>query len=353
MRSLLFFISYLAFCSCAFAWEITFAGEFARNKRLSSSRREGISSIAYLGGNSYFLMNDKFGILIKAEINIDPSTGKIIDVKKLGETKLICQKDADHEGLVYDQYRKLIWVTEEKSNDIFAYDLATGTKKDSIEIPDVYNGFFFNRSFESLTMSENGLEMWTCNESALNGQESKKDKRRFLGKPFNDTDDGVEASLSSGTIVRLQKFIRKEYSSAWQASEQYAYITEAISSRFPLKWQTCGVSELLLLPDGTLLALERKVQTNKIGIPTVCCEIYQLDFSNATDTSSIKSLSKSDFTPTKKKLLFKKNTALAVYEGMCLGPKLDDGSQILLLVSDADQGAVAKMMTLKLKKRGK
>ncbi|MBO7167060.1 MAG: esterase-like activity of phytase family protein [Kiritimatiellae bacterium] len=350
MAKLLFLISSLVFCSYLSAWEITFAGEYVRNKRLTSSKREGISSIAYLGGNSYFLMNDKFGILIKAEIEIDSSTGKITGLKKIGETKLLCQKDADHEGIVYDKYRKLLWVTEEKSNDIFAYDLVSCEKKDAIDIPDVYNGFFFNRSFESLTMSENGLEMWTCNESALNGQESKKDKRRFLGKPFNDTDDGAEASLKHGTVVRLQKFIRKDHSSKWQASEQYAYITEAISSRFPLKWQTCGVSELLLLSDGILLSLERKVQTNKIGIPTVCCEIYQIDLSDATDTSSIKSLSKANFTPVKKKLLFKKNTALAVYEGMCLGPKLDDGSQLLILVSDADQGAVAKILTLKIKK---
>lgn len=332
-----------------FGWTITPVGEFNRQGKLVSSNREGLSSIVYLGDDLYYVMNDKYGILSKVKIDIDRTTGRIKNAEKISETVFKCGKDADHEGMVWDRHRNLIWVTEEKSNDIRAYDPATGAHIEDVEMPDVYNGFCFNQSLESLTISANGLEMWTCNESALNGPYAKKDKRRFRGKPFNETVDGMPATREKGTIVRLQKFTRRTKSSKWKAAEQFAYVTDPISSLYDMEWLTCGVSELLLLPDGTLLALERKVQTTAIGIPTVCCEIYQIDFKGATETSKIRSLSKTPFTPVSKKLLFKKNTLLAVYEGMCLGPELKDGSRAMILISDADQGAAAKIFSLKLK----
>jgi hypothetical protein len=40
-----------------------------------------------------------------------------------------------------------------------------------------------------------------------------------------------------------------------------------------------------------------------------------------------------------------------MYEGISRGPVLDDGSQVLVLISDGDQGADEQIMTLRLFRR--
>ena len=41
-----------------------------------------------------------------------------------------------------------------------------------------------------------------------------------------------------------------------------------------------------------------------------------------------------------------------MYEGICLGPKLTDGSRSVLLISDGDDGAANRILGLRLTRGG-
>lgn len=96
-----------------------------------------------------------------------------------------------------------------------------------------------------------------------------------------------------------------------------------------------GLTELVALGQGGhFLSLERS-----FGLSGYSGRVYQVAIGSATDTSRIVSLKGNVTTvePLKKKLLFDLSTlGIPLYnlEGMTLGPKLPDGSQTLLLVSD-------------------
>lgn len=98
---------------------------------------------------------------------------------------------------------------------------------------------------------------------------------------------------------------------------------------------TNGLTELLALPtEGYFLSLERTY-----GLRGAGAKIFQVIIANATDTSNIASLKgdTSQIIPMTKKLLLDLSE-LGIYldnlEGMTLGPRLSDGSQSLILVSD-------------------
>ena len=78
---------------------------------------------------------------------------------------------------------------------------------------------------------------------------------------------------------------------------------------------------------------------------------YEVDLSKATDVLSRPSVKDvSGLVRVEKRLLFE-TTGFAMYEGMCTGPKLADGSRLLLLVSDGDKKALRSVMALRLSLR--
>lgn len=110
--------------------------------------------------------------------------------------------------------------------------------------------------------------------------------------------------------------------------------------RYPLDLEPSGavvngLTDLLAIdPAGHFLALERA-----FGLRGLQVKLYQLATGGATDTSTIPSLSGdvSGSSPIRKQLVLDfADTPLAVdnLEGMTLGPRLPDGSQSLLMVSD-------------------
>ena len=110
--------------------------------------------------------------------------------------------------------------------------------------------------------------------------------------------------------------------------------------RYPLDLEPSGavvngLTALLAIDQGGhFLALERA-----FGLRGMQVKLYQLATGGATDTSSIATLAGdvSGISPIRKQLVLDfANTPLAVdnLEGMTLGPRLSDGSQSLLLVSD-------------------
>lgn len=271
------------------------------------------SGICWLGGNEYAVVSDKSrsdGFFI-FHIDIDPSDGHITAVSS-NEFRTADRPNRDQEGIAYFPADTTIFISGEADNKILEYRLDTGKRTGrSLDLPDDLAVSAPNYGYESLTYSPVTHTFWTTSESTLpiDGQPASprnkvRNKLRLLA--FDDS----------------LRFV-KEYPYEMDAPE----VKSSSADRYAM-----GVSELCALDDGRLLVLEREffVPTLKIGA-FVNCKIFVVD---PTDDLYSTSLHKKLLTQFKTRLTGLK-TNIANYEGMCLGPKLNDGRQVLVLVSDS------------------
>ena len=114
-----------------------------------------------------------------------------------------------------------------------------------------------------------------------------------------------------------------------------------------------GLTELVTVGGGQFLSLERS-----FGLSGYSARIYQVAAGAATDTSRINSFKgpMAMVEPVRKKLLLDLNElGIPLYnlEGMTLGPRLPDGSQSLVLVSDDnfDEAQKTQFILLSLKRK--
>ncbi len=282
------------------------------------SGQEGLSGITWAGGTTYYAAEDSGGRLHKLSINLDLSTGQIIGSPN-DVSQATLSGRVDIEGVAYIDNNE-VYVSDETGATITKYPVTGGASTGNISVPDIYTAYRTNKSLESLTRQSNGASIWTANEEALNGTTNGG----------TSVDDGPEASTSNGTAVRLQKF-----DSSLSAAGQWAYITEDVKGLSGSR----GVSDLCVLPDGQLLVLEREAYWNgSLWGDTIDYRnaIYLVDFTNATDISNITSLNGASYTPVSKTLLWSDTFDNDMFEGLCLGPQLNDGSYSLLMISDGD-----------------
>jgi hypothetical protein len=200
-------------------------------------------------------------------------------------------------------------VSDEVGPAIRELDPATGEDVGSIGVPALFAAARTNRSLESLARDANGA-FWTANEDAL--------------EP-----DGPVASFAAGAVVRLQRF-----DAGGAPNGQWAYATDPIPGAPLQSSETNGVVELLPLPSGELLVLERSFSSLLFD-----ARLYEVDFAGATDTSAFASLATDPFTPVAKSLRWSAQTLFSNFEGMALGPELAAGDFALYLVADDGGGA--------------
>jgi len=302
----------------------------------------GLSGITRVGGDLYYAVADKGGLLYPMTVDVDRVTGAVTGSVVCAAVVLPGADRRDMEGIAWDDEGRKVWVSDELDGSIRAFDPVTGRRLGEIEVPPVYGAFRFNRSFESLSIRSTGLEMWTCNEEALC-------RRQAVVKDGPPVDDGPGTTRERGSIVRLQKFVRTTSRDAWRPAGQWAYETDPVGGANFIGKARNGVSDVCCLDDGSVLVLEREMSVKKGGLlPSFRCRVYLVGFNGATDVSTIASLNGADFSPVSKKCLFRRNTNFAMYEGICLGPQLSDGSRSVLMVSDGDGGAVARIYALRL-----
>ena len=153
--------------------------------------------------------------------------------------------------------------------------------------------------------------LWTANEEALEK-------------------DGKAAGLERGSTVRIQRFDRD-----LAPAGQWAYVTEPIPGSSATGLSRNGVADLLVLPDGLLLVLERSLSDHGLG-----AQIFLVDFKGASDVSRLPSLAHESFVPVRKTLLWEMRGLAGSFEGITLGPELHDGDLSLILISD-DAGILA------------
>lgn len=223
----------------------------------------------------------------------------------------------DAEGICYLLQRNTLLIVGEGDNKIkeyYPHGPQTGREL-SLEPADG------NRGYESLTFCDSTCLLWTCTEGALP----------------RDRD-----SLQTDELIRLQAFDED-----FHPQGEYAYLTDKPRKRASrMRNYAFGVSELCALNDGSLLVLEREFAVPRLKIgASVRNKIYrvwpqrhlQITGEDASSARA-KALKKTLVAQWKTRLtLFSRS--LANYEGMCLGPTLTDGTQVVILVADSQNNA--------------
>lgn len=283
-----------------------------------------MSGVTYLGPvagglHRFLTVQEGHGALAQFDVSFN-SSGAITGVSNISTiaTPNFLQ---DFEGIAYtNPARNSAFVADESpaGPNVRELNLATGTSYQALSIPAVIkDNERANRGFESLTRTLDATAMWAANEQAL-------------------TVDGPESTASVGAVVRLLKF--NVAGNAVTTGPQYAYNVEPIHGASPLGSPQSALSDLTAMPDGTLLALERSVAATP---PTIyLTRIFETNIAGATDISVGalgNGLIGQSYTPVAKTPLF----AGAVdgangqnLEGLALGPRLDNGSWVLLGVVD-------------------
>ena len=352
---------FLAFSLLAEAQDWKVVRENSQKAFLKTVAAGNYSGIAHLHDDIYAVVSDKSdsALYFNFRILVNPKTGEPEQVENLGFTERTdgtlndgkpwqgLEKGFDHEAIVKVSASTLVIASEGYCRlkeypilPISADTAKVGYQQNLWESRWPSSDFYPNYNFESLAFDSIRQYLWTIPESTL-----RKD-----GQPATPQ-NGLTNQLR---LMRLDWGKMKEDSNKEEYSEQvsskkdsrymmtYAYQMDQPSTHKKADIYVMGVSELCALPDGQLLVLEREAFIPKIKIGAFCkCKLYLINPLNSEEFSMKEKFS-SDTPFLKKRLLTEWKTGLSLskrsfanYEGMCLGPMLEDGSQVVILLSDS------------------
>lgn len=269
------------------------------------------SGIAWLGGDRYAVVDDKSPTagFRPFTIQLDSLTGDILSVRA-DSFVTSYQPNRDEEGICYVPHTNTVFVSSESDGQIIEYALDGQLTGRHLNIPEVFADIYSNRGFEALTYNAVTHRFWTTTENSLKCDGQKPNIRRTIANR-----------------LRLQSF-----GDDLQPLQQYWYVTDSITSEGPENKCTLGVSGLAALDDGRIVVLERQIRRTSTGIgssvrvrlylvtPDACQPNEEVDKQLLADFRTAVNLTRRNF---------------ANYEGLCVGPRLADGRQVLILVADS------------------
>ena len=300
------------------------------------------SGIAHIGGDRYALVSDKqkadgwtevsISFLPSGDIGGMKFVGHRFDPRTSGQAR-------DSEGIAYVAGSGF-FVCAESDQSIPELDeegIPTGR---SLDVPASFGtqNIFAGYGFEALTCQADKGILWATTEQGLR----------------TDVSARTTYEAPTPTLLRLQAF-----GPDLKPLRQYAYTTEKpVTTRKPRHF-VFGVSELLALDDTTLLVMEREANIPRRYNRAEChIRLFSVNPQSGqaiADTSlPLREADGKAFFLHKKpffsfstgiRLFGKKN--FANYEGMCLGPRLADGRQVILLVADSQNRAGNSLFRLK------
>lgn len=322
----------------------------------TATQMGGLSGVTYdRTNNLYYSISDdrsQNGLARFYTFTLDPATSAVTftDVTPLKDADgnffaalTIDPEDIDltQDGTIFVSSEGEANINAGRVSDPFIKEFAlTGEELRSLPVPSKYlpvvedtngngvvdagdtqiSGIRNNLAFESLTITPNQKTLYTATENAL-------------------LQDGERASLSNGSPSRILQYNLL----SGQPEKEYLYITDATVTPNPVTaFNDNGLVDLLAIDNrGTLLALERSFS---VGVGNTI-KIYEISLQDATDISTIDALSSLDETqlaaikPAQKRLVVNLNdlnlpNGTDNIEGITFGPKLADGTQSIVLVSD-------------------
>lgn len=258
------------------------------------------SGITWMGDNRYAVVNDKaaesgYHLFI---IDVDSVTGKIRHASEQGFYSCGLA-NRDEEGIAFFAPDSTLFITGEEDNEVLEYDMNGKLTGRKLQMPAVFKNARGNKGLEALTYQQLTGLFYTISEKPLKGD----------------------------SVSRIQSF-----GNDLEPSCQWLYKMGKPSPKTGEGNHTKGVPALAALPDGRLMVMEREVFRPKNYIGSyVNNDIFivtprQEDAGQLLEKQLLVSI-KTKFNLTAR--------SFANYEGMCLGPKLVDGRQVLILISDS------------------
>lgn len=336
MRYFFLFIGCLSLFHCVSKEQqttVTFVDEFVIKDSLDFQQTiiGGLSGIDYDGENFYMVVDDaKQPRILKASIIFDGDT-----IQKIDFTDVIHLKDSsnfyknnalDVESVLYDTINEEFHLVSEgfikggKSPAIFKVN-SEGDFVENIDYPDYFKSKSkHNASFESTSRSIDNKGVWVAMEGVLEG-------------------DGEDPSFNTtNSPVRITFF----ENSTDKATKQFVYQLDNIEKPKKGNINLNGITAILMYKKNEFLIVERAYQSG-YGSYGNTVKLYKASiYFDATNTIEMTSLSSSEIVPMKKELLLNFNDLkpqltdgiIDNIEGITFGPKLSNGHQSLLLVSD-------------------
>ncbi|MEH2068769.1 MAG: phytase [Nostoc sp.] len=323
----------------------------------------GLSGVTYdAANNRYYAISDDRSLVAPARFytfTTSDSGVTFTNVTPLKDTNgnFFATNSLDTEGIALTNNGTVFISSEGEVNPtagrvtnpfIKEFSLTTGQEVRSLSVPSKFlpvvqdtnsdgivdagdtqtSGVYNNLAFESLTITPDQKTLFTATENAL-------------------SEDGLKASLTNGSPSRILQYNLV----TGQPEKEYLYITDAIPEAPNPSTGSAdnGLADLLAIDNrGTFLALERSFAQ---GVGNTI-KIYEVSLQGATDISfddSLNNLSAEQLAaikPAQKHLLLNLTdlnlptdanhpiTGVDNIEGLAFGPKLADGRQSIVLVSD-------------------
>jgi len=280
----------------------------------------GLSGLTAIGSSLYAAVMDNSNKVVFISVSLGP-TGAITSGVVSGGLTLADARDFEDIAWTGPQ-RGTLLLSEEGTPSIREYSLADGAFVGAFPSPAVFLSRRDNFGFESLSIRADSAALWTANEEAL-------------------TADGPLSTPAAGTVVRLVRY--DAAGGSFSAGAQHAYLTQPMHGG-AIRGGRSGVSQVLALPDGRLLVLERSLA---LASPLFQTRIYEVDPRSAMNVSGIAALQGAAYTIVAKRLLYAGGQNNL--EGLCLGPALISGGHALLgIVDDGDPISINRLVSFEL-----
>lgn len=294
------------------------------------------SGISHIRDNVYAIVDDKdkvdgFKLLT---LDIDLSNGKLRDAH-LTEPDGMKERRAkgeatnrDCEGVAYFPEANTVFVSGEEEQRILEYTLDGKLTGRELAVPSSMHRtkIVSNRGFEALTYNSLQQRFWTTTESMLPADGE-------LSSPQNpDAHDNL-------------RFVSFDHS--LKAAESFVYQMDSPEATDLSAKTILGVPSLVALDDGRIIVMEREGCFPKGQYGSwVRIKLFIVNPKASRQVSLTTPMNEvgEDMIMRKEKLcefvtrLRLGRMNLSNYEGMCLGPKLNDGRQTLILIADSQNG---------------
>lgn len=333
-KTILLALAITLFTSSSFAQQVKVCGQTKLNKwGVAPGNYSGISHVR---DNIYAIVDDKDAVdgFKFLELNIDRENGKVLKASlaepegmKERRAKGECTK-RDCEGVAYFPEANTVFVSGEEEQRILEYTIEGKLTGRELAIPSIMqrNKIVPNLGFEALTYNDKQKRFWTTTESTLPA-------------------DGKQSSPHNPFIHNCLRFVG--FDNSLKPVESYVYQMDLLKATSKTAISLYGVPSLLALDDGRIIVMEREGCFPKKQYGSwVRIKLYIVNPRQSKPVSLDTPMARvGDDDVMKKELICEFVTRLRLgsmnlsnYEGMCLGPKLNDGRQTLILIADSQNG---------------